>query len=119
MNHNKYNNDNNNQNKNGEICNSYISKNVKIKEIIENENTNKVDLEDNDKYSYYNNLETEFDNAKDEIVINEDYIPNCMINFSFDLNSKCYLLEKGYNNSNIFKEILHKEAINKINEYQN
>ena len=93
---------NNEKNKMFEISNSYIlsKNNSNIESYLENEDSALI-------------------NNEDEVIIDERFIPKCKINFSFDLINSCYNCQKDYNDSKLLNDVLYKEAINKINEYQN
>ena len=98
--------------KNKNIDNSFISKISKIKEDLRNKNKIIVDFINN-----YNDLSKGEKYTDDEIIIKDDFIPKCKINFSFDLNNNCYNLEKDYINSKVLNDVLYKESIKKIEEY--
>ena len=116
--------------KNSEISNSFIVKRAKIKETLEKNSS--ISMEDNYKNSYYFDFEPKiqktisFNSAFDikksdieEIIIDENFIPMCPYHFSFDLKNKCYYFEKNKNKAKLFKTILHKESLYKLNSIQN
>jgi hypothetical protein len=97
-----------NNNNNNEYSDSSFAERSQLKKSLINKNSNIMDLINNDKL---------INNKKEETIIDENFIPECKMNFSFDLETKSYSIENGYNNSK--EEEIHKKAINKINEIKN
>jgi len=54
---------------------------------------------------------------KDDSVIDDNFIPKSRINFSFDLNSMSYNMEKDNKKSALLKSKLQKKALAKLKEY--
>ena len=113
--------------KNSDICNSYITKRIKIKENLEKRSSIQSipDISDINGLSqiFKNNSNFSSENVQNEInseevIIDENFIPNCNNNFSFDLNKMCYNFEKATLNSKLLTSSLHKEAKEKIKVYQ-
>ena len=53
-------------------------------------------------------------NNYQDIIINEDFIPNSQINFEYNINNLCYHFSKNLNNKKKLNESLRKEATPKI-----
>ena len=96
-----------------ELSNSDISKKVKIKD---NNNIMLNILPDNNLYD--TKPKNQKEDAADEEVIDENYIPKCNNNFSFDLKKMCFNFEKDFTKSKILQSILFKEANAKLKKYQ-
>ena len=100
-------------------------------EIIKNFNNNKIMISDNKNSSLFNNkssknfqskYNTDINNMyKDKILINDNYIPESLFNFSFDINNRSYypVFEANKEKKNILNEVLNVEATNKINNLKN
>ena len=113
---------NNNIIKNSEETSSYISKKDKLESSL-------LDISDeNNKSSNIseifqkNNKPSKFPSVvglnENEEIVDDNFIPKCPINFSFDLENKCYNFEKDNNNSKLLKNKLQREAMAKIREYK-
>ena len=100
------------------MSDSFVSKRVKIKDDLKKKsNIVKIEIDPKDKKD---SISSAFKNEKplNGIVIDEDFIPKCQNSFSFDLNSLSYNFQKENINSKILHSCLHKQAIEKINNYQ-
>ena len=126
-------NDNSNIFKKKEISNTFLFKANKPKEkdILQSNNIFMTEIQNNHRNSYYDDLEpnikkaskfsSDFETIEDnveDVIIDENFIPKNLYNFSFNLNNMSYNLENNFNNSNKLKSSLNKEAMNKIKEYE-
>ena len=118
-----------------EINNSDIIKNIgksnsslstieKLRDNLEKktsnlEQVNNYDTELNNKNSRKSNSIIEIhQKIVDEVIIDENFIPKCTNNFSFILEQMSYNFEKDNSNSKLWQTDLYKEAMVKINNYQ-
>ena len=101
-------------NKNKKFLGTSVLKNTKTKNNLQGEYLNILDLINNDK----DINEAKNENTNEEAIIDETFIPNSKVNFSFDLKNQSYNYENDYNNLEALNEIIEKEATNKMNECQ-
>jgi hypothetical protein len=103
-----------NNNNNKKFLGTSVLNNTKTKNSVKGEYLNILDLINNDK----DINEAKNENINEEAIIDETFIPNSKVNFSFDLKNKSYNYENDYNNLKALNEIIEKEATNKMNECQ-
>ena len=116
----------NNSSTKSEEFNSFISKRIKIKENLQNNTTivhgfpvDFLGLEPKiQQKSIFSSAQNNNDVDKDEIIIDENYVPKCFNSFSFDLPNMCYNFEKNTSKLKLLNKNLHKEAMEKIKIYQ-
>ena len=109
-----------------EIHSSFISKRIKIKENLDNKTSVPFQLSKNNfdfepkikRQSKIPSAIAENEVNTDEVIIDENFVPNSFSNFSFDLQNMCYNFEKDNSKSKNLKTILRKEATEKIRLYQ-
>ena len=79
-----------NNNNKVEHFGSFIEKKLKMKKqslIYQNQNLLNLINNAKDITKYNNNFEQNNENTEEEIIIDENYIPNSKANFSFDLKN--------------------------------
>jgi hypothetical protein len=112
---------------NSKISNSYISKRNKIKEELINKNSLFPNIKEiNNKNQFLEGISSNKENSSrinsnqnsNEEIIDEEYIPKCNNNFSFDINNMCYNFEIDNNNTNLLNNYLKKEAEKKMKQYK-
>ena len=92
-------------------------KRVKFKEEDKSPLISEIEDIKKKKSKYSSTTEIQEVKNNEDIIIDENYIPNCLINFSFNTEDNSYNISKNINNNKLLNESLKKEAIKIINIY--